>query len=130
MILADLGPRLAAWLSERCAIGTNGCWRWRGALSSRGHAIARIDGRVQLVHRHLYQLSHELPARLRGTCGTSGCVQPAHYEPVRARQQRALFQRSQGLTAREIALAQAVSIDTVHGWFTAANRRKTNGHQS
>lgn len=62
---------------------TEGCWLWRGTVSSRGYG--RVGRRY--VHRLVYEWEHgPIPEGLTidHLCGVKVCVNPAHLEAVTA----------------------------------------------
>lgn len=69
---------------------TTGCWRWSAWF--KHHPVATIGGRCRSVVRWLWEqptafgggVPQPLPAgvRLRRTCATKGCVNPAHHVPL------------------------------------------------
>jgi len=66
----------------------NGCHIWTGARTIAGYALANIDYRVTLVHRHRYEREiGPIPDGLvldHYVCdnGAGGCVNPHHCRPV------------------------------------------------
>ena len=61
------------------------CWLWTGALDPKGYGRIGDRGATRLVHRVAYELvlgsiPDDLP--LDHLCRVSGCVNPAHLEPV------------------------------------------------
>jgi len=64
---------------------TDGCWLWKGSLSTLGYARWRLDGRQQGAHRIAYEaLVGPVPEGLEldHLCRVRHCVNPAHLEPV------------------------------------------------
>ena len=61
------------------------CWIWTGAKQSRGYGCVLWEGRVQLAHRVLYELTNgPFPPGLQPDhlCRNKDCVNPDHIEPV------------------------------------------------
>ena len=61
------------------------CWRWTGAVTSRGYGCLGRDGRTILAHRYAYVLTvGPIPDGLTidHLCGNKRCVRPEHMEPV------------------------------------------------
>lgn len=73
----------------RVWLDANGCWLWTGARSSNGYGAVSIGGRVVGAHRAVYELlAGPIPAGLQldHLCRVRRCVNPAHLEPVTARE--------------------------------------------
>lgn len=69
--------------------GVDGCWHWQGALNSRGYGCFGVRGVSQLSHRVAYEaLVGPIPGGLTidHLCREKRCVNPAHLEPVTARE--------------------------------------------
>lgn len=70
------------------SVDLNGCWIWKGPLSSTGYGHIQLDGRGrkrQMAHRWVYETNigpiaagHDLDH----LCRVPACVNPAHLEPV------------------------------------------------
>jgi hypothetical protein len=62
------------------------CWPWRGATNQRGYGNFMLtDGATAKSHRVTYELLvGPIPEGLEldHTCRNTGCVNPAHLEPV------------------------------------------------
>lgn len=61
----------------------DGCWKWTGRLSKRGHGFVNVPGerRALLAHRVVWELMVgpiSYGRRLRSSCLDSSCVRPAH----------------------------------------------------
>lgn len=64
-----------------------GCWKWRGAVNSRGYGQFALDTVSKSAHRVSYQLHvGAIPEDLQldHLCGNKRCVNPLHLEPVTA----------------------------------------------
>lgn len=83
---ADLPPRLA----KKIRIDENGCWRWvAGKFQISGYAAFWWEGTNRLGHRFVYELLVGPIAeglQLDHLCRVRDCVNPAHLEPVTARE--------------------------------------------
>ena len=67
----------------------DGCWIWMGALKGGGYGHINTKGRHFPVHRVAYEaLVGPIPVGLQldHLCRTRTCVNPAHLEPVTARE--------------------------------------------
>jgi len=67
----------------------SGCWLWTGTLNNRGYGMVGVQGKMQLVHRTIYELfkgSIPLGLQLDHKCRTSACANPDHLEPVTNRE--------------------------------------------
>src|SRR5690606_13797613 len=65
------------------------CWEWTGALNSRGYGCVGIDSKRYLTHRVAYEaLVGPIPEGLTidHLCRNKVCCNPAHLEPVTARE--------------------------------------------
>ena len=66
----------------------SGCWEWTGAQLASGYGSVRFDGRVQVVHRVMWeQVKGPVPAGLQldHLCRNRTCCNPAHLEAVTQR---------------------------------------------
>lgn len=82
----DIGDEERFWklVDKR---GPDECWPWLGKLKqmSKNVQCGRFklsDGRHMQAHRYAYELEHgssEWHTEIRSTCGTVGCVNPAHW---------------------------------------------------
>jgi hypothetical protein len=87
----------------RCARGTpterfwiavgqppaTGCWPWRGKMHPEGYGQISVNGRPEWAHRLAYSLLvGRIPEGLQidHLCRNRACVNPAHLEPVTARE--------------------------------------------
>jgi len=76
-------------ITRRIRKDANGCWTWTGSTSRRGYGQLQVNGHVVRAHRHVYGLMvGPIPAgmTLDHLCGNKPCVNPAHLEPVTARE--------------------------------------------
>lgn len=82
----------------RCNVGV--CWTWQGAKTPDGYGKIRIDGRLVLVHRVMYE-AHKGPIpegmQIDHTCRRRHCCNPEHLEVVTSRENTL---RGKGLTAK------------------------------
>lgn len=64
------------------------CWIWVGALTTEGYGQIKMDRRVLLVHRVMYErMVGPIPEGLDidHLCRVRNCVNPEHLEPVTRR---------------------------------------------
>jgi hypothetical protein len=70
--------------------GPDACWPWRGTVHHvTGYGHFTVGRRTHMAHRLAYELFHEpIPAgmQLDHLCRVRSCVNPAHLEPVTARE--------------------------------------------
>lgn len=86
---------------DKIRTGVNGeCWQWVGAIQSSGYGSLVIDGRHYLAHRYTYEvLAEPIPDGLQidHLCQNKRCCNPAHLEPVTAKENNARKFESQKL---------------------------------
>jgi hypothetical protein len=71
---------------SRVNMGGDGCWRWTGAVDTRGYGSVRIGGKLHRAHRVAYVLSFGAIPEGTGhhgtvimhTCDDRLCCNPAH----------------------------------------------------
>lgn len=76
-------------LNAQFVVSGSGCWEWTGRLDPWGYGRVYDSGRVKRAHRAAYEcLVGEIPAGLQidHLCRNRACVNPAHMEPVTARE--------------------------------------------
>jgi hypothetical protein len=60
------------------------CIEWKGARSAAGYAVKRHEGKVQYVHRLIFQSAWGIvlkpDQKVRHTCDNPGCVNPMHMQ--------------------------------------------------
>jgi hypothetical protein len=83
---ASLDDRLWPSVAER----PTGCWEWTGMVNFGGYGYVQLaDGTRRVAHRIVYELVVGLvPSgrQLDHLCRNRCCVNPAHLEPVTARE--------------------------------------------
>lgn len=78
---------------------TSGCWEWIAHKNQYGYGTYSIQSRSYMAHRVAYELEiGPIPDGLEidHLCRNRGCVNPAHMEPVTARENTL---RGEGITA-------------------------------
>jgi len=76
-------------LTAKCGQTATGCWEWHGKRDVDGYGRFSIRQRWYLAHRIAYELLvGPIAARLQldHLCRNRACVNPAHLEPVTARE--------------------------------------------
>lgn len=70
-------------------ITESGCWIWMDALDHNGYGYFHVDGKTRKTHRVSYEVFvGEIPEGLQldHLCKVRCCVNPAHLEPVTAKE--------------------------------------------
>lgn len=63
----------------------DGCWEWLGCIGKNGYGYVRIDSKLRLTHRVVYELYEgDIPVwlELDHLCRNRKCCNPNHLEPV------------------------------------------------
>lgn len=125
---APEAPALPARFIAKIEVDQRGCWRWTSTKSS-GYARFTVgthaNHKLVLAHRYAYEaLVGPIPdgLQLDHLCRVTDCVNPAHLEPVTARENT---MRGETITA-----AHAAQVECVNGHeFTPSNTywRPTGG---
>jgi HNH endonuclease len=80
------GMSLSYRLLDHISIaGSDQCWNWQTAETTRGRIQITIDGKKHYAHRVVYEwLRGPIPEGrgLHHTCGNERCVNPKHLLPV------------------------------------------------
>jgi hypothetical protein len=69
------------WKNVDKSAGPDGCWIWKGGLSSNGYGQCRAVGRNRLAHRVSYEIVNgPIPDKLQvnHSCDIRACLQPKH----------------------------------------------------
>lgn len=65
---------------------SSGCWRWIGAINSKGYGNFRFNGKTVQAHRLCFlTLTGQTTLPLDHLCRNTWCVNPEHMEPVTTR---------------------------------------------
>lgn len=81
MILSALPERFADKIEV-----SGGCWEWVAAKNSAGYGVIRIDYRLYLAHRYIYEFFNgPVKGECDHLCRNRGCVNPEHIEDVTRR---------------------------------------------
>lgn len=83
-------PTLRERLLSKAVINwETGCWEWTAHLDRNGYGKIKIDGMSRLAHRTAYEvIEGPIPPSLHldHLCRVRNCINPAHLEPVTARE--------------------------------------------
>lgn len=69
----------------------SGCWEWRRVIK-RGYPVVMLGSRSAFVHRVVLEAKHAAPLGKQAahhTCANTTCVNPAHLQPITARENMA-----------------------------------------
>lgn len=62
------------------------CWEWKAARNNAGYGVVRVDNRLWLAHRYIYeQMVGPFVGEADHLCRNRGCVNPEHIEDVTRR---------------------------------------------
>lgn len=76
-----LDPTIAKVLEQHKVDTSGSCWLWTKRTDTHGYAQAKLDGRVQLVHRFVCRVAtgEDITGKVvMHTCDTPRCINPAH----------------------------------------------------
>lgn len=74
---------LGRFMSKIDRRATDGCWIWKGAISSTGYGTIGVHGTTYIAHRAMFTLWYGAsPLELDHICRVHACVNPEHLEPV------------------------------------------------
>ncbi len=68
---------------------TGECWLWTGSIGKNGYGQVRVNNKLELAHRYVYEQTHGPIAtgiHLDHKCHNTACVAPAHLRPVTVKQ--------------------------------------------
>jgi hypothetical protein len=102
--LTELPDRIRA----KIEVVSNGCWLWRGWVEERrpgklSYGKVWWEGTMRYAHRIVFQLLvGEVPSgqQLDHLCGEPSCVNPAHLEPVTAKENTRRGNTGQNMVAK------------------------------
>jgi HNH endonuclease len=80
---------LTSILVDRVKLDPSGCWIWTGLKNRLGYGRVQYDGKIRRAPRLIYQLMVGPIApglQIDHLCRRPACVNPAHLEPVTARE--------------------------------------------
>lgn len=80
---------LPARFTAKCRFVEGGCWEWTASKTAGGYGRYSVGYATFLAHRYAYQVVvGPIPGGLQldHLCRNRACVNPAHLEPVTARQ--------------------------------------------
>lgn len=88
-VALDAGDHEAVLLEiqRRSTATDDGCWIWP-RVNKDGYPVYRTAGRTMLVHRMAVEAEHRAPLGKQAAhhiCANTKCVNPAHLQPVTAR---------------------------------------------
>jgi hypothetical protein len=89
-----------------CEVESTGCWSWVAGHQKDGYGSYRLSGQSRLAHRVAYEaLIGPVPQGLQidHLCRNRTCVNPAHLEPVTARENTLRGVSIQAANARKTA---------------------------
>jgi hypothetical protein len=92
----------------------NGCWQWKGGVTSRGYGEIKVPKRTP-VHRYAYELLvGPIPdgLHLDHLCRNTACVNPDHLEPVTCREN--VLRGLRGLRETQCRHGHELTRDTVY----------------
>lgn len=81
MLASELREAAARILTDRCALGANGCVEYTRALTTGGYGQIRIPGQSWSAHRLAWTLTHgNIPSGnyVCHSCDNPRCVNPEH----------------------------------------------------
>lgn len=102
---------------------TDGCWLWRGTLSTGGYGRTRVGGKKQLAHRVAYSLAvGAIPegAVVCHACDVPACVNPAHLwvgthaENIADRDAKKRFAKGEGHGSHKLTDVEVLEIRARH----------------
>ncbi|MDP8961525.1 MAG: HNH endonuclease [Actinomycetota bacterium] len=118
----DIADRIA-----RCLILGPDCWEWRGYHDRYGYAWARTHPPKLMAHRAVYEFVRgPIPERkeLDHLCENTGCVRPAHLEPVTHRENVLRGKGPSAAAARKTHCPQGHPYDEANTYWTRAGTRQ------
>jgi hypothetical protein len=124
------GTEANAYKADRWSVEDRGyetpCWVWK-LHAVRGYGQVMADGRVQLAHRYYYERANgPIPEGLQldHLYRVPGCVNPAHLEPVTARENTLRSNAPSAANARKTHCARG------HEYTPENTRLNAKGHRT
>ncbi len=66
----------------KCTRTTHDCLLWPGAVNAYGYPVAQVDGKVERLHRYVYEWTYgKLESRswhVHHSCNSTRCLNPKH----------------------------------------------------
>lgn len=80
---------LPSRMMAKIQVAAEPCWIWIGQHNEKGYAVGHLDGRMQRVHRVVYErVNCSIPGGylVDHICFNKGCVNPAHLRLVNTKE--------------------------------------------
>lgn len=93
-------------------LDVGGCWIWQRTLNKDGYPTIKVAKRTVLVHRLVLEAKHGAPLGTQAAhhmCSRTSCINPAHLQPVTARENTAEMLARTYMVQRIAALEGALA---------------------